>query len=431
MTQKKAYVLGGYGFIGQACMRALDAAGYDVVGIGRSAAAAQARGGNWVILDIARTSADVWAATLADADIVVNASGALQDGAKDNLASIHEHAIAAIAQALHERNTVFLQISAAGAMVDASTEFMRSKARGDAILMESDLSWIVLRPVLVLGPEAYGGTALLRATAATPMIGMLAMPEARIQTIHVDDLADAVVQLASGELGTGIVADLGEENEQSLRELTEKMRRWLGYRPWRWTFDVPPRLLKPVSRIADWLGWLGWRAPLRSNAMLALRDGVTGDAATWVKLGGAPIRSLDQTLAALPATAQERVFARAYFLLPLAIATLSLFWIASGVIGVLYANSAKAVLSERGVSDQMASLAVFGGAGLDVLLGLAILWRRVTRMAAGGMIVLALGYLGAATLVTPDLWLDPLGPMVKVLPSIVLALFPLLLLERR
>ena len=36
-------------------------------------------------------------------------------------------------------------------------------------------------------------------------------------------------------------------------------------------------------------------------------------------------------------------------------------------------------------------------------------------------IVLSLGYLAAGTVVTPELWADPLGPFVKVLPAIALA----------
>ena len=43
--------------------------------------------------------------------------------------------------------------------------------------------------------------------------------------------------------------------------------------------------------------------------------------------------------------------------------------------------------------------------------------------------ILSLGYLGDSLLLAPDLWADPLGPMVKVLPGIVLALWVCLFLE--
>jgi hypothetical protein len=48
-----------------------------------------------------------------------------------------------------------------------------------------------------------------------------------------------------------------------------------------------------------------------------------------------------------------------------------------------------------------------------------------------GMIAVSLAYLGGGTLIEPALWLDPLGPLVKVLPSIMLTLAALAMLEER
>ena len=47
------------------------------------------------------------------------------------------------------------------------------------------------------------------------------------------------------------------------------------------------------------------------------------------------------------------------------------------------------------------------------------------------MLVLTLAYLLAATFAEPALWLDPLGPLVKVVPSILLALTALAILDER
>ncbi len=66
-------------------------------------------------------------------------------------------------------------------------------------------------------------------------------------------------------------------------------------------------------------------------------------------------------------------------------------------------------------------MTVIGGAVVDIALGLAILWRPWCSRAALGMIAVSCGYLAGGSLFAPDLWLDPLGPLVKVLPSIVLA----------
>ncbi|THA69650.1 hypothetical protein E5176_01335 [Ensifer adhaerens] len=48
-----------------------------------------------------------------------------------------------------------------------------------------------------------------------------------------------------------------------------------------------------------------------------------------------------------------------------------------------------------------------------------------------GMLALSVAYLASATLVEPQLWADPLGPLVKVLPSLLLTLATLAILDER
>jgi hypothetical protein len=47
------------------------------------------------------------------------------------------------------------------------------------------------------------------------------------------------------------------------------------------------------------------------------------------------------------------------------------------------------------------------------------------------MIAVTAAYLLGGTLLTPALWLDPLGPLVKSIPAAVLALTALAVLEDR
>ncbi|MBN9672633.1 SDR family oxidoreductase [Roseibium aggregatum] len=430
---KKAVVLGAYGFIGGACVRALQEEGFAVLGIGRSVTAAQRAFPDlvWIIRDIASVSAEEWKELLADADVVVNASGALQDGSRDNLTAIHETAVSRVVEALTGSKTRFIQISAAGVSEDAPTGFFRTKARGDRTVVASAIDWIVLRPVLVLGREAYGGTALLRASAALPLIGGKAFPQAKVQTVHVTDLARAVAQAATGSLGSRFVADLAEDQSRTFWELTVGIRSWLGYAPWRAAIAVPAWTVRLIGKGADALGWLGWRSPLRTNALKSLESGITGDPQEWRRRGGTSLKSLEETLRAMPATAQERAFSRVYLILPLAIGCLSLFWLLSGLMGLWSFRAAQSVLTETDVAHGIAGAAVIGGSVIDILLGLGVLWRRWTRPACLGMAAVSLGYLFFGTLLTPELWADPLGPFVKIFPALVLALAVAFLLDER
>ncbi len=431
--EKRAVVLGAYGFIGAACVSALKAEGFQVTGIGRSMRAGLLcdPGIKWIERDITSTGTYDLSQILKGVDVVVNASGALQDGVLDNLKAIHETAINQLMEVLSGTDTRFIQISAAGVSESANTEFMRSKMRGDQKIMESGLDYVILRPTIVIGSQAYGGTALLRACASTPLIGFRIFPDAPVQTVYVDDVARAVVQAARGDIASGTVADLTESEQYRFLDVVRVVRRWQGFPGWKVEAPVPRILIRSMSLIADGLGWLGWRSPLRTTAIRALEGGITGDPKAWREAGGKPCRPLKETLASIRSTIQERWFARIYLVLPMAIAILSLFWIASGVIGLIYRDEAIAALTEHGVSASFAFASVLTGSIIDIILGLSILVRKLVRWACIGMIAVSISYMVGAIIWAPDLWVDPLGPMVKVLPEVMLALMVAALMEKR
>ena len=132
-------VLGGYGLIGEAIVNRLVEAGHSVAGLGRDTRQASRRKSmvRWIDADIAALlTPEAWLPILADADAVINAAGALQDGSRDNLDTIHRASIEALSGACEQAEVRrLIQISAAGADLGASTAFMRTKAQGDAAVM--------------------------------------------------------------------------------------------------------------------------------------------------------------------------------------------------------------------------------------------------------------------------------------------------------
>lgn len=430
---KTILVLGAYGLIGSACVAALRSAEVRVVGLGRSEESAKRSGLSidWIIDNIANLSVERWQHHLTGIDVVINAAGALQDGAGDRLAAIHDAAVAKLCEAAIGSQLSFVQISAAGTSATAATEFFRSKARGDGHVQASELEWVVLRPALVIGRNAYGGTALLRGAAGFPGFGVRLFEDSPVQTIGLGELADAVVACALGQMPMRQTYDLTEPEARSFDQTINLVRDWLGFEPFRFRLKVPRYVLSLSGRIADGLGWLGWRSPLRTTALLTIADGIVADPAKWRQAGGPDFQSLPETLASMPATLQERWFARLYLMLPLAIGLLSIFWLASGLIGLWQFDRAVQVMTERGFDIKTGQVTVVTGSIADILLGALVLYRPWAKPACLGMALLAIGYMAGAVAFTPDLWLDPLGPMVKVLPSIGLALLAFAMLEER
>ena len=427
-------ILGAYGFIGSEVTRACLSNGHDVHAFGRDADALARLGAFkiWCRNLNDMTSARDWTDLLAGIDIVINASGVLQDGPQDDVARVQHDAIAAMAKAAHEAGVGrVVQVSAAGAALNADTPFMASKAAADQVLLDGPVDAIVLRPGLVLGKSVYGGTALLRMLAAVPLIQPIAFPKAPIHVISMEDLISAIRRAVDGTLPANTAIDLVATEPVELHKVVSALRNWLGFPTARLTLVMPPLFSAAVSKVADALGWLGWRSPLRSTSMTVLARGVIGDPTEWQRAGGAPMQNLSEVLHATPSTLQDRMQARMSMMMPLVIAILSVFWLLSGAIGWFSFDEAKRILIYRGFSDELARYFVAAGICADVALGFGVLFKRWARTAMFGMIVVSLGYLLAGSLWTPDLWADPLGPFVKVLPSIILAAVGAFMLDDR
>jgi len=68
---------------------------------------------------------------------------------------------------------------------------------------------------------------------------------------------------------------------------------------------------------------------------------------------------------------------------------------------------------------------------MDMSIGVLIAFRRTAAFGLVAGIIASLGYMGGSAILTPDLWIEPLGALVKTGPAIVLMLVALLMLDNR
>lgn len=430
---KNVLVLGAYGFIGAPVARELQARGADVTGMVRSLST-----GAKLLPGIPLKQGDLrrfqrpedWRDILSEIDVVVNSAGALQDGGSDDLEAVHHTAIAALGTACAGSDIAIVQISAIGAEPHAHTAFMRTKAAGDAALRASGAPLWVLKPGLVIGQSDYGGTALLRMLAAVPFVQPVAYPETPVQCVGMADLCRAVALAVAGQLQQGTY-DLVEDAPSPLSDVLTATRAWLGFRPPEACISVPYWMIGAIAGVADQLARLGWRSPLRSTAMSVMQDGVTGDPGPFTAAFGGSLASLKDIYATIPCAREHRLAARMTLLMPLVIAMLSLFWVLSGVFGLLGLNQSASILTGAGWPSALATSSVLFWSLVDIALGLLVLWRPWAARVCLAQFGVALFYLLAATLTAPDLWFDPLGPLVKIIPAMMLSLVAIPMLESR
>ena len=431
---RRILVLGAYGLIGADVVRRLLADGCHVTGLGRNSKTAQSilPQIDWIIQDMAGLCDEsAWQDLLEHVDIVVNCAGALQESYQDNLDVVHHRAIKALAAACQAMKIGLIQISAVGALEDATTAFMRTKARGDAAIRHSGAEYWIFRPGLVLSPTAYGGTALLRMLAAFPVVQPIAQPDAQLQTVSVFDVANAVSMAARGKIPPNTEYDLVEDHPQQLRQVVALQRQWLGFSPARLELAMPGWLLFLTRHGADLLGRLGWRSPLRSSAIQALKDGVVGDPLPWKAISGAGLSSMAETLAIMPVGVEDRQFARMALLMPFVVAVLFVFWLISGIVGFYKIDTAAKILENTGWSHGFAVASVGFWSLVDLVIAGALMVRKYAARACWAMVIVSVVYLISATFTVPQLWSDPLGPLIKVLPGVVLALIARVMLESR
>ncbi|MBA4165184.1 MAG: NAD-dependent dehydratase [Erythrobacter sp.] len=428
-------LLGASGFIGSALGRELLREGHDVITLGRNPRFGQALlpAAEWRRGDLRQMIAPAdWRELLAGIEVVINAAGALQTGLRDDVDKVQHLAMAAMFEMAGElgvRHVV--QISAAGADTESDTLFMTSKARADAILAASGLAYTILRPGLVIGRNAFGGTEMLRIAAAAPMRFDIVGARPIRCTALSDVIAAVQVALADPARCRGIFDLVGRET-QTLGELIATHRQWLGFAPHLHGLRLPIAALAFVGRLADALGWLGWRSPLRSTALAALTAGIDGEPDDAARLLGRDALSLPRMFEQLGGAGKaDRWHARLAGLFPVALLALGLLWLGSGILGFLQTDAASTLLVDGGISVGTARASVISGSIGDLAIALGLIWRPTVMAALRASIFLTLAYLAGSLAIRPDLWLDPLGPMLKVLPILALTAICLAISEER
>ncbi|MGO6737195.1 SDR family oxidoreductase [Rhizobium ruizarguesonis] len=423
-------ILGATGFIGSAVAARLLEDGHVITGLGRNPGRARFRqpGIRWISANLDKmTDAADWATVLEGQQIVVNSAGALQDGLSDDLAATQERAMIALQGAARMAGLkLIIQISARTDGAGRDRSFLATKRAADLALAASGIPYVILRPALVLGRNAHGGTALLRSLAAFPLVLPFVHADSPVETVAVEDVAAGVSAAISGTLPSGSDIELAAEERHSLASLVKLHRAWLGL-PDAPVISLPSILARPVTWLADMAGHLGWRSPLRSTAITVMSEGISIDRATP---SGLPTLSARATLAANPSGVQDLWFARLYLLKPLVISGLSVFWLLSGLIPLLAQEKTSAHFLPF-MPEAAATALTLATCLIDIALGAAVLLRPLAQRALLGMLAVSFTYLAGASLLEPALWLDPLGPLVKVLPSILLTLTALATLDER
>lgn len=432
-------MLGASGLIGRFVTDDLRIRGFRVVGVARTLSSAQRMNALDIELPILSLDASVLTRLLSEhaADVVVNCLGVLQDGPGSDTNAVHRDFVARLLQAIagSGRAIRLVHISIPGTAEADRTAFATTKREAERLIAASHIPHAILRPGFVVAPSAYGGSALLRALAVFP----LDLPEkemaARFQPVAVEDISATIAWLAARDIDDAPVKavswDLMQSEPITMAGVIKQFRLAFGTAGWPHV-AMPSFMLDLGAKIGDLANTLGWMPPMRSTAIAELRRGVSGDPSAWIATTGIAPKSLTDTIGRHPATIQDKWFARLFLIKALIVASPAAFWLVSGFIALFVSYRAAAgILTAHSFPPALVDPITIGTSLMDMSIGVLIAFRRMAAIGLVAGIIASLGYMLGAAILTPDLWIEPLGALVKTGPAIVLMLVALLMLDNR
>ncbi len=229
------------------------------------------------------------AAVTQGADAVVNCVGVLAETGKNTFEAVQAEGAARVARiAAGMGIDRMVHISAIGADADADSEYAKTKAQGEAGVLEHMPNAMILRPSIVFGAEdeffnRFAGMS--RFGPILPVVGA----DTKFQPVHVDDVAAAAVKGVNGDASG--VFELGGPEVKTFRELMQDMLAVVRRR--RLILNVPffvAKIMASLFGIGQFLTAGIVKAPITKDQVinLAVDNVVSDDAQGFDALGIRP-----------------------------------------------------------------------------------------------------------------------------------------------
>jgi uncharacterized protein YbjT (DUF2867 family) len=254
MQPMRIAVLGGTGFLGRSVCERLArrcAGGAIVVPTRRAMHAGGVRALPTVDVRVADVHDDAaLARVLAGCDAAINLIAILHGSAAafEQVHVVLPRRLAAACAAAGIRRVV--HVSALGVSKDAPSNYLRSKAAGEAVLRAAALDLTLLRPSVIFGAQDRLLNLFARLQRVAPLMP-LAAGDARMQPVWVEDVAEAIVRCLDAPGTIGQTIECAGPEICTLAELVRRAGRWSGHpRP---VLPLPPAVGRLQAQLMEWL----------------------------------------------------------------------------------------------------------------------------------------------------------------------------------
>lgn len=226
-------VFGGSGFVGRHVVRAFARRGWRVRAAVRRPDLAGHLQPMGVVGQIHAVQANVrypqsLTAACEGADAVVNLVGVLHKSGPQTFDALHVAGARTVAEAARSAGCrALVHVSALGSSPRSRGNYGRTKAAGEAAVLEAFPDAVIMRPSLIFGPEDAlfnRFAAMARQLPVMPLVG----GRTRFQPVFVGDVALAIVNAVEGAALPGAVYELGGPEVVTMRKLLDRTQAWAG-----------------------------------------------------------------------------------------------------------------------------------------------------------------------------------------------------------
>ncbi len=224
---KLVTIYGGSGFVGRYVARRMAGEGWRVrVAVRRPNEAMFVKTYGVVgqvepILCNIRDDASV-ALAMQGADAVVNCVGVLNELGKNEFDAVQADGAERIARLAAQQGAAqMVHISAIGADAESDSQYSRTKAQGEAAVLEHMPGAVILRPSVIFGTEDQFFNRFAGMTRMSPFLPLVGAGT-KFQPVFVDDVAKAAVTGVLGQAPAGVY-ELGGPEVKTFRALMQQM----------------------------------------------------------------------------------------------------------------------------------------------------------------------------------------------------------------
>jgi len=379
-------VLGASGFIGHAIFHSL-VSKHQVKIAGRTRIEGFEE---WKHLDFSTNKK--WDDVLEGVDLLINAIGIIEG----DYNQVQSKGPIALFESCIARNIKIINISAVGAEKDEPpTLFLQSKKVADDFLLKHEHTKVIY-PGIVIGRNGKS-SQFFAAISQMPIIPMLKDDS---PFIHISQLTKLVNQ----------VIDDFDSYEKQVFATSEKE----GLKDVLMAMNGGKGIYIPVPRAIFQLFFAIFpRATIGilSKDTLKLQAIISSD-------DYEPIFEKASSKIDPHHIIYSDIFVKSFALL-----AIMFIWVWSGVSSLVSWDDSYQLMQDIGADDTISKLAIYLGSAVDIILGLAIYWRRQRRNVLIVQVLFILTYMLILTALAPHYWMNPLGVLSKNIPLLALSYY--------